>query len=61
MRESGTIIIIAIVVYAAQHTFLASNIFSSKTRTGIGVYVASVALLITFSAVWVFQSMRYIP
>jgi hypothetical protein len=61
MRESGTFIIIAIIIYAAQHTFLASNIFSSKTRAGIGVYVASVALLITFSAVWVFQSMRYIP
>ena len=61
MRESGTFIIIAIIIYAAQHTFLASNIFSSKTRIGVGVYVASVALLITFSAVWVFHSMRYIP
>lgn len=61
MKESGVFLIVALIIYALQHAFLASNIFASETKTRIGVYVASVAALITFSAVWVFQSMRYLP
>lgn len=61
MKESGVIIIFLLGIYAIQHVSLASNVFARKATPGIGIFISSVAILITFCAVWVFQAMRYIP
>lgn len=61
MRESGIIIILLLGIFAIQHVAMASKVFSMQKRPGIGIFVSSVAVLLTFCAVWVYQAIRYIP
>lgn len=61
MRESGVIIIFLLAIYAIQHVSIASKVFSRKTTTGVGIFVSSIAVIMTFCAVWVYQAIKYIP